>query len=318
MARAYPYIQLDVFTQNPMEGNQLAVIPDARGLSDAEMQVIARETNFSETTFVFPREIHVERERGVQVRIFTPQEELPFAGHPTLGTAFALHGATRRVENTGNVIRTRAHESVISLELKVGKIPVEFSPGDKGLLYGEMTQKDPDFGQVLDKEAVAQAASLAVQDLDADLPAQPVTTGNPFIIVPVKKLETMRNLSLEWKKVNEFCRKAGSRFMYFVCREVVDRSSTLHARMIFYNGEDPATGSAAGPCVAWAVKYGVLASDQKGIIEQGLEMMRPSFLHIRATKNGDTITNVRVGGYVIEVLRGEIYVGDTRAERSRA
>ena len=197
MARAYPYIQLDVFTQNPMEGNQLAVIPDARGLSDAEMQVIARETNFSETTFVFPREIHVERERGVQVRIFTPQEELPFAGHPTLGTAFALHGATRRQENTGNVIRTRAHESVINLELKVGQIPVEFSPGDKGHLFGEMTQKDPEFSQVLDKEEVARAAGLSAQDLDGDLPAQPVTTGNPFIIVPIKKLETMRNLSLE-------------------------------------------------------------------------------------------------------------------------
>ncbi len=301
--RTFPYVQLDVFTQKPLEGNQLAVFTDARGLSPADMQALARETRLSETTFIFPRDFATERERGVEVRIFTVNEELPFAGHPTLGTAFLLHGSGRRGNDGG--LRLRASDPVINLELKVGKVPVAFSRDAKGQLFGEMTQNDPVFGKVHKKEDIALATGLKVEDLDPKLPAQTVSTGLPFAIVPVKSLATMRALSIDPKKYFDYLSASDARFMYFVCREVENSGSTLHARMIFYNGEDPATGSAAGDCAAWAVQHGVVKSDEQAVIEQGIEMKRPSFLHVRATKAGDTVKNVRVGGYVVEVMRGE-------------
>ncbi|HVP41896.1 MAG TPA: PhzF family phenazine biosynthesis protein [Terriglobales bacterium] len=300
--RRYPFIHLDVFTSKPLEGNQLCVIPDASGLSDGEMQTLAREFNLSETTFVLPRDIETERQRGIRVRIFTTQEELPFAGHPTLGTAFALHGEDRR---QSEVFRTRSKSSRIELDLNVGKIPVEFT-FEQGRLYGEMTQRDPQFGQIHHAEEVARAANLNLRDVDASLPIQTVSTGNAFAIVPLKSLQAIRGLGFVYKNVAEYCEKTDAKFLYFVTREVEDKSARLHARMLFYNGEDPATGSAAGPCVAWAVRHGVLQSDEKALIEQGLEMKRRSHMYVRATRTGDRVTNVRVGGHVVEVMRGEV------------
>jgi len=301
--RTYSYVQLDVFTQKALEGNQLAVFTDARGMSPADMQALARETRLAETTFIFPRDFATERERGVEVRIFTVAEELPFAGHPTLGTAFLLHGSGRRSQDGG--VRLRASEPVINLELKVGKVQVAFSRDPKGLLFGEMTQNDPVFGQIHNKEDIACATGLRVDDLDPKLPAQTVSTGLPFAIVPVKSLAAMHGLSIEPNKLFDYLGTTDAKFMYFICREVEHSGSTLHARMQFYNGEDPATGSAAGDCVAWAVQHGVLKSDEQAIIEQGIEMKRASFIHVRATKAGDGVKNVRVGGYVVEVMRGE-------------
>ena len=302
-ARRYPFIHVDVFTTEPLEGNQLCVFPDARGLSDAEMQALARETNLSETTFVLPRDLETERQRGIRVRIFTTAEELPFAGHPTLGTAFALHGADRRAGESG--ARTRAKSEQIELDLNVGKIPVSFQFED-GRLYGEMTQRDPQFGQVHHAEEVARAANLNLRDIDASLPIQTVSTGNAFAIVPLKSLKAIRGLSFAYRSVAEYCAKSDAKFLYFVTREVEDKWARLHARMLFYNGEDPATGSAAGPCVAWAVRHGVIHSDEKALIEQGCEMKRRSHMYVRATQTGDRVTNVRVGGHVVEVMRGEV------------
>jgi trans-2,3-dihydro-3-hydroxyanthranilate isomerase len=304
--RTYSYVQLDVFTQKALEGNQLAVFTDARGMSPADMQALARETRLAETTFIFPRDFATERERGVEVRIFTVAEELPFAGHPTLGTAFLLHGSGRRSQDGG--VRLRASEPVINLELKVGKVPVAFSRDPKGLLFGEMTQNNPVFGQIHNKEDIARATGLRVDDLDPKLPAQTVSTGLPFVIVPVKSLATMHALSIDTKRLFDYLGTTDAKFMYFICREVENSTSTLHARMLFYNGEDPATGSAAGDCVAWAVQHGVLKSDEQAVIEQGIEMKRPSFIHVRATKSGDMVKNVRVGGYVVEVMRGEAII----------
>jgi trans-2,3-dihydro-3-hydroxyanthranilate isomerase len=301
--RSFAYVQLDVFTQKALEGNQLAVFTDARGLSPADMQALARETRLAETTFIFPRDFATERQKGVEVRIFTVAEELPFAGHPTLGTAFLLHGSGRRSQDGG--VRLRASEPVINLELKVGKVPVAFSRDAKGQLFGEMTQNDPVFGKVHKKEDIAHATGLKVADLDADLPAQTVSTGLPFVIVPVKSLATMHALAIQTKNLFDYLGTTDAKFMYFVCREVEHSGSKLHARMIFYNGEDPATGSAGGDCAAWAVQHGVLKSDEQAVIEQGIEMKRPSFIHVRATKAGQTVKNVRVGGYVVEVMRGE-------------
>ena len=301
-ARRYPFIHLDVFTTKPLEGNQLCVFPDATGLSDADMQALARETNLSETTFVFPRDVKTEREKGIRVRIFTTMEELPCAGHPTLGTAFALHGADRRAGGGG--ARSRAKSEKIELDLNVGKIPVEFS-FEEGKLYGEMTQRDPQFGQIHHAEDVARATGLNLRDIDASVPIQTVSTGNAFAIVPLRSLKAIRNLSFAYKNVDDYCKETDAKFLYFVTREVEDKWARLHARMLFYNGEDPATGSAAGPCVAWAVRHGVIHSDEKALIEQGVEMKRRSHMYVRATQKGDRVTNVRVGGHVVEVMRGE-------------
>ncbi len=300
--RRYPFIHLDVFTAHALEGNQLCVFPDANGLSDGEMQALAREMNLSETTFVLPRDIETERAKGVRVRIFTTQEELPFAGHPTLGTAFALHGEDRRVKD--GIFRTRSRTNLIELDLNVGKIPVEFA-WQEGRLFGEMRQREPEFGRIHPAEEVARAVGLPLREFDSSLPIQTVSTGNAFAIVPLRSLSAIRGLSFAYKNVAEYCEKSDAKFLYFVTREVEEPSADLHARMIFYNGEDPATGSAAGPCIAWAVRHGLIESDQRALIEQGMEIKRRSHMHVRATKSGNRVTNVRVGGHVVEVMRGE-------------
>ena len=163
-------MQLDVFSSVALEGNPLAVFPDARGLSDEQMQAVAREMNLSETTFVLPSDPAIERERGVRVRIFTVQEELPFAGHPTLGTAFVLR---------------KSKASEIVLDLNVGKVPVRFVETRGQPVFGEMTQKDPKFGPRHDREAVVRAAGLRDGDIDPSLPIETVSTGVPFTIVPL-------------------------------------------------------------------------------------------------------------------------------------
>src|SRR5271163_1124112 len=160
--------QWDVFSSRPLEGNSLAVLSDARGLTDAEMQSIAKEMNLSETTYILPRDPAVERERGIRVRIFTVQEELPFAGHPTLGTAFAIRG--------------QGGADKITLELNAGKVPVHFEDSAGHPTFGEMTQLDPTFGIQHDREAVARATGLRAEDFDESLPIQTVSTGVPFTV----------------------------------------------------------------------------------------------------------------------------------------
>ena len=292
-AARYPFVQLDVFSSRPFEGNQLAVLPDARGLSDEQMQAIAREMNLSETTFVLPRDARTESERGVRVRIFTVQEELPFAGHPTLGTAFVLRGSTGREE--------------VGLDLDLGKICVRFeeTPGEPP--FGEMTQKDPEFGVIHDHDAVARAAGLRATDLDSSLPIQTISTGVPFTIVALHGLAAVRELNVNLKSATEYLQRSGGQFFYFVCRETVERAARLHARMIFYNGEDPATGSAAGCAAAWMVAHKVARPEERVLIEQGIEMHRPSCIFVRAGREGDRVVNVRVGGNAVEILRGEIF-----------
>ena len=288
--RRLPFVQVDVFTSVPLEGNQLAVFADGSGLSDAEMQALAKETNFSETTFILPRDAATERERGVRVRIFTTTEELPFAGHPTLGTAMVLRGNGSAEE--------------IALDLNVGRIPVRFSTRD-GLPFGIMTQRDPEFKNKHSREDVALASGLALEDIADDLPIQTVSTGNAFAIVPLKSLAVLQKLSPTWANMKAYLDKTDASFVYFVSRETLNPEARLQSRMIFYNGEDPATGSAAGPCAAWAVQYGVVPADQQMLMEQGVEMKRRSRIFFSAGRNGDKIVNVRVGGHVTEVARGE-------------
>jgi len=292
-ARKLAFTQFDVFTCRPLEGNPLAVVHDASGLSDPEMQSIAREMNLSETTFIFPRDAAIERVRGIRVRIFTVQEELPFAGHPTLGTAFFLRG------NSG------ASES--KLDLNVGTIPVSFEQRPGEPVFGEMTQRDPEFGMTHDRQTISNVTGIPLEDLDPALPIQTVSTGTPFTMLPIRNLEAISRLQLKQRESSEYLRKSDGRFFFCVTRETVDSSARVHARMLFYNGEDPATGSASGCCAGWMVQHGIARPDERVMIEQGIEMKRHSRIFVRASRNNDRVVNVRVGGNVVEVLRGELF-----------
>ena len=289
--------QVDVFTDRALSGNSLAVFLDGRGLSTETMQALAREMNLSETTFILPQDPSTNN-NGVRVRIFTVQEELPFAGHPTLGTAFVLRGASNAAE--------------IRLELNVGIVPVRFSGEPSQPAFGEMTQKNPQFGALHQIDDIARLTNLSSADFDDSVPIQTVSTGMPFTIVALRSLKAVGRLRLNLDRAIEYLSRSGGKFIYFVCRETVDPKARLHARMIFYNGDDPATGSAAGCCAAWMVAHGVAASDEQVLIEQGLEMSRPSRIFVRATRSesrqDNHVVNVRVGGNCVEVLRGEVTI----------
>jgi trans-2,3-dihydro-3-hydroxyanthranilate isomerase len=289
--RRLPFATVDVFTTQALEGNPLAVFPDASGLTDAEMLAVAREFNLSETTFVLRRDASVERSRGVRTRIFTTREELPFAGHPTLGTAAVLRGTDSRNE--------------VALELNVGSIPVRFSDRG-GRPFGEMPQADPTFGQVHDRGRVADAMGVPVEELDRTSPIQTVSTGNPVAVVPFLRLATLQRWAPDWNRMERYLKGTDARFFYAICRETVDRDTQLHARMVFYGGDDPATGSAAGPAAAWLVRNGVTPSGAEVAIEQGLEVHRPSRMFARADIAGGTVSHVRVGGFFAPVMRGEL------------
>jgi trans-2,3-dihydro-3-hydroxyanthranilate isomerase len=295
-------VQVDVFTDRALTGNSLAVFLDGRGLSTEQMQALAREMNLSETTFILPGEAAAEKDPGVRVRIFTVQEELPFAGHPTLGTAFVLRSQAR----------ASSSQDEVRLALNVGTVPVRFTEEAARPVFGEMTQKNPEFGAIHDAAAVARLTGLSLADFDNSTPIQTVSTGVPFTIVALRSLKTLQKLRLDFSGAVEYLAPSGGKFFYFVCRETVDPKARLHARMIFYGGDDPATGSAAGCCAAWMVAHGLAASDEQILIEQGLEVHRPSNIFVRATKrNGgrdDQVVNVRVGGNCVEVLRGEVAI----------
>ncbi|MGA8270108.1 MAG: PhzF family phenazine biosynthesis protein [Candidatus Sulfotelmatobacter sp.] len=296
--------QWDVFSSRPLEGNSLAVIFDARGLTDAEMQSIAKEMNLSETTFILPGDAATEDQDGIRVRIFTVQEELPFAGHPTLGTAFALRGEN----GASHTAKEKNGAKEITLTLNVGNVPVRFEETAGQPVFGEMTQIDPTFGMRHDREAVARVLELPVQDLDDSLPIENVSTGLPYTITPLKSLTAIKKLHTVSLRATEYLEETGSKFFYFVTRETIDHEARLHARMLFYSMEDPATGSAAGCSAAWMLAHGVTKPEERVLIEQGLEMQRPSRIFVRASRVDNRVVNVRVGGHAVEVMRGELFL----------
>ncbi|MCI4322997.1 MAG: PhzF family phenazine biosynthesis protein [Thermoplasmata archaeon] len=289
--RRLPFATIDVFTTRVLEGNSLAVLPDAQGLTDAEMLAIAREFNLPETTFVIRRDEATERAKGIRSRIFTTREEMPFAGHPTLGTAA--------------VLRSLGAGDEVSLELNVGTVPVRFSERDH-LPFGEMTQLDPTFGAVHDRGRVAETLGVPVGELDPEVPIQTVSTGNPVAIVPFLRLATLQQWTPDWGRMERYLRGTDARFFYAICPETVDPEADLHARMPFWIGDDPATGSAAGPAAAWMVRNGRAPSGSTVEIEQGLEVHRRSRISARVDRTGGQLTNVRVGGHFVPVSRGEL------------
>ncbi|RXH57618.1 PhzF family phenazine biosynthesis protein [Granulicella sibirica] len=297
--RAFDYAQVDVFAEHALEGNMLGIFTDARGLSDEEMQALARETNLSETTFIVPRDEAVERERGVQVRIFTVQEELRFAGHPTLGTASWLywnHPTLRGAEE-------------IRLDLKVGPVPVRFEAADgKPGVFGRMKQPEPVFGAIHDPAKIATALGLAVEDLDPDLPIQTVSTGMPFCIVPLRSMAVAGRLQIPYSLAQPYLDASDAKFFHCITRTEGTKEAQWHARMQFYNGEDPATGSASGCMIAYLVQHRAARSDEEVIVEQGVEMRRPSKIYVRAGSQSGKVTGVFVGGRTIPAAMGRFFL----------
>jgi len=296
--RQFQFAQIDVFSSKKLQGNPLAVFLDARGLSDSEMQDLARETRLEETTFVIPRGSAVERDNGVKVRIFTRDEELPFAGHPTLGTAMALRN---------RLVKFKATESVpqIVLDLKVGKVPVEFTTDAAGKVFGEMRQVEPVFGEIHERETVAAILGISPSEISDDGAIQTISTGLPFAIVPLRSRRTLQSLSPDFKRLAAYI---GDRTdlddFFYITRDTQDPKIDLRSRGLYANGEDPATGSASGCVAAWLVRNGVAKSGQPIHIEQGVEIQRPSQIFVRAEKQGDKVLNVRVGGHAVEVMQG--------------
>ena len=306
--REMEYAVLDVFAERVFEGNQLAVFGDATGLTDEEMQVIAREMNLSETVFVLPREVEIERERGVRVRIFTTEEELPFAGHPTLGAATWVR--LNHPEFRG--------EETIALECNVGRIPVRFAAADgRPGMFGTMRQRDPVFGADggegwPTRAEFAEALGMGEGEIGLagaeGAPVQVVSTGSAFCVVPVRSMEVIGRLAIPQAKARPLLGRIGARFFYCVTRAPEGGDAAWHGRMQFYNGEDPATGSAAGCVAAWLVEHGLATSGAEVILEQGVEILRPSRLTLRATKGESGVTDVFVGGRTIPVASGRLFL----------
>lgn len=302
MARTLDYSILDVFAEEPLAGNQLAVFHDARSLTTDEMQSLARETNFAETTFIFPADPAHEAQHGVRVRIFTTQEEFPFAGHPTLGTATWLylnHAMLRGAET-------------ITLALNVGPIPVTFrhaQPSELGVI-GTMRQNDPVFGTAHARSTIAPLLGLAEEDISPTHAPQTVSTGLPFCIVPISSLEALQRLQVAQREAQLWLGNNGAKFFYCVAptNEKAPDAAQWRARMQFYSGEDPATGSAAGCCISWLVQHGLVASGADAVLEQGIEIGRPSRLIARASLASGKVSDVFVSGRTIPVATGRFFL----------
>ena len=279
-----PFYIVDVFAEKKYAGNQLAVVRHAGDLDPAEMLAITREMNYSETTFIISDET---RDGGYDVRIFTPEEEVPFAGHPTLGTAFIIQ----------NEILQQPGEKVI-LNLQVGKIPVTFRYSEHQPDELWMRQVKPAFGPTYKHGDIAASLGLREEDLDDRYPAQEVSTGLPFAIVPLKSLDALKR-----------CRPREYKDILVFCPETYRTGNDLSVRVFtsfFGIPEDPATGSANGCLAGYLVKYSYCHGAEVNLrVEQGYEIHRPSLLLLHARERGGEI-EINVGGQVFMVARGEL------------
>ncbi len=293
----YKYYTLDVFTDVAFGGNQLAVFPDASTIPDDKLQKIANEMNLSETTFVYPTE---HPECDYKVRIFTPGQELPMAGHPTLGTTFVL---ANQQDTAGKV------EMTITLEEGVGPIPVnvKFENGQPGLIT--MQQPNPKISEPFnDRQSIAQLLSLSEDQLVENLPIQVLDCGVPYMIIPVKNLKSVEAIKFRLDIYDTLYQENNIPFALAYTLETVHPNNDVHCRMFAPEAgvlEDPATGSAHGPLGGYLAIYEILGSgDIQFTSEQGYELGRPSELKVEIQKNGDQITKVLVGGRCVPVGEG--------------
>lgn len=300
--RRYHFIQLDVFTDRALSGNQLAVFLDANGLADDEMQAIAREMNYSESTFVLPAS---DPAALCRVRIFTPLAELPFAGHPVVGTAFAL-------AHEGRIAPAEDVTARVHFQLGVGTLPVDvlFAGGRAHLVW--MHQPTPVLtGWQGDPGQMAAALGLTPADLATDrLPIQRGSVGLAFAYIPVRSLAAAGRAQ-PMPELSAVLAASDCQGAYVFTLETGTAGLTGHARMFAPTvgvAEDPATGSAAGPFGAYLFRHGQITGDATGVaravVEQGVEMGRPSLLRVEVTGTADAIQSVRVGGQAILVAEG--------------
>jgi len=291
----YQFYILDVFAEEKYAGNQLAVVRDAAAFSDDRMQRIAREMNYSETTFILSEE---PRQGGYDVRIFTPGAEVPFAGHPTLGTAFIIQ----------REIMKEPAETVI-LNLKVGPIPVTFGSGEKEKDILWMKQNEPTFGRTIEPGPVAKVLGLHESEIDDRYAIQEVSTGLPFIIVPLKSLDAVKRAKVNRDECFKLIEDTQAKMILVFCPETYHRENDLNVRVFCdYVGipEDPATGSGNGCLAGYLAKHRYFGNGKIDIrVEQGYEIARPSLLYLRAENKQDKI-DVSVGGKVILVAKGQL------------
>lgn len=302
--RSYRYLHFDVFTDHLFGGNQLAVVLDGRGLTGADMQAIAKEISFSETTFLLP----AEREgTDTRLRIFTPDEELPMAGHPTIGSAFALARAG---------VLGPSHQRIV-FDLGVGPTPVTLTWRGSDLAFAWMQQALPTFGEALaDPGAAALALGLPEAAVRGTaLPVQVVSCGVPYLLVPVTSRRAVDNAELDRQAAGSLGRAVGTPGLavYLFSPERASDKATVYARMFAPHAgivEDPATGSAAGPLGCYLVRHNIVPPPKAGAMRclQGVKMGRPSDLHIAIGLQDDAITSVRVGGEAVLAGEGTLYV----------
>jgi trans-2,3-dihydro-3-hydroxyanthranilate isomerase len=289
------FLILDVFAEKKFAGNQLAVFLDAANFSEQEMQILAKEMNYSETTFILTDMIEAD---GYPVRIFTPEEEVPFAGHPTLGTAYAIQQ---------EIIKSPVDRML--LKLKIGDIPVSFTYLEDRVDSLWMVQKEPTFGEKFEVDALAEMLSLRLDDIDVRFPIQEVSTGLPFIIVPLKNLAAVKKALVKRDLFFDFIESREVKSVLVFCPETYSSKNQINVRVfVDYFGipEDRATGSANGCLAGYLVKYHYFNENKIDVrVEQGFEIGRPSHLYLRASEDSGKFY-IEVGGKVVSVAKGEL------------
>ena len=300
--RGLQYVHLNVFANQPFTGNQLAVFLDAEGIDERRMQRIANEMAFPETTFVFPPEVSGTDAR---VRIFTPSRELPMAGHPTIGTTFALAGSGR--------LHASADKTVLGLG--IGPTTVGLEWGQRGLRFAWMTQPIPTFGPIV-ADTVAVAAVLGVQPCDlagGNFPVQVASCGIPFLYVALNSRTAVDTASVERTRLCTLLRAANLEELpvFVFSPEPADDDATVYSRMfapVMGIPEDPATGAASGPLGAYLLRYKAVSAETASrlVSLQGVRMGRPSRIHIGLSSRAGVLEEVRVGGEAVVVGEGTV------------
>ena len=298
----YRYLHYDVFTDARFEGNPLAVLPDARGLSTEQMQTIAQEMAFSETTFVLPRE---RDDTDIRMRIFTPAAELPMAGHPTIGSTFALARE--------GLIRPGAERFVFGLG--VGPTPVDLSWDGEALSFAWMTQRAPEFGDTFDdrpaRELIARAVGLDAGEFAENAPIEVVSTGVPFVYLPIRTRAAVDRAAPDLEAMRRAQAELGLEHYYLFSLEAGEPASTVYSRMfapVLGVMEDPATGGACGPLGGYLLRHGLVTQEQaRAVVNlQGHRMGRPSWISIEASGTPEAPGPVRVGGRSVLVATGTL------------
>lgn len=305
--RAYRYHRIDVFTDRPFGGNPLAVFPTAQGLEPETMQALAREMNLSETTFVLPSS---QKGAAARVRIFTIDRELPLAGHPVVGTAYALAA-------TG-ALQLRSGRNEVTFELGAGLLPVEIDVEGDAVVSVFMTQRPPKFGPALtDARVLGRALSLPPDQIDIGmLPARVVDTGIPWLLIPVKDRRALAQVRANFDACTELAKQVGTDLFHAFTQDSGDPGCAVRTRHVWWGtvtpGEDPVTGSAIGCIASYLVGEGVMlaAPEAEFGIEQGEEVGRPGKVTARIRTSGGSVTRVQVGGASVHVGNGEVWIGE--------